>query len=260
MGERNRHGLARYVPKEVRREVRQRCGFGCVRCGLAYYDFEHFDPDFKDALRHDPNGITLLCMQCNQKRARGTLSAETVARADKNPRCKQDGFASESFDFGPNGITVNFAGSKYFNCRVILRIAGVDVLSIRKPDAAGEPMLLSGLFSDITGATTLKIEDNVWTAGDDNWDVEVVGRITTIFRAPNDIALQIKMDPPCSISIQKIQMEIEGYYLLGNEEVLQVHDAGGLRVHHQGNVAYGYDVAVNLFSPESDSSSSGFAT
>lgn len=67
MAEKNKYGLSRYVPSDVRRIVRQRCGFGCVICGLSLYDYEHFAPYFKDAKSHDPDGITLLCMQSNQK-------------------------------------------------------------------------------------------------------------------------------------------------------------------------------------------------
>jgi hypothetical protein len=66
MGERNRFGLGRTIPAEIKLEVRKRCGFDCVRCGIGFYDYEHFAPDFKNATTHDPAGITLLCMQCNQ--------------------------------------------------------------------------------------------------------------------------------------------------------------------------------------------------
>lgn len=220
MAERNQYGLGRYVPQDVRREIRSRCGFGCVLCGLAYYDYEHFDPDFKDAKEHNPDGMTLLCMQCNQKRARGTLSAETVARANEAPRCKQQGFASELFDFGPEPIEVKFAGVSFFDCKTLIQIRGVDLLSIRPPEAPGTPVLLSGYLSDCTGATTLKIVDNVWAAGDENWDVEVEGPRITIRRGLGDIALQIRVMPPHALAIERINMEFEGYFLKGNEQTL----------------------------------------
>ncbi|WP_082061111.1 hypothetical protein [Pseudomonas sp. MRSN 12121] len=222
MAERNQYGLGRYVPQDVRREVRRRCGFGCVKCGLAYYDYEHFDPDFKDAKEHNPNGMTLLCMQCNQKRARGTLSAATVARANENPKCKQQGFASELFDFGPEPIEVKFAGVSFINCKVLVQVRGVDMLSVSPPEEPGAPFLLSGFLADATGATTLKIVDNVWSAGDSNWDVEVVGPLITIRRGPGDIALQVRAIPPHAISIERIDMQFEGYFLQGDEDSLRI--------------------------------------
>lgn len=226
MAERNQHGLGRYVPENVRREVRSRCGFGCVLCGLAYYDYEHFDPDFKDAKSHHPAGMTLLCMQCNQKRARGTLSAATVARANENPKCKQQGFTSELFDFGPDPIEVRFAGVTFVDCKVLIQVRGIDLLSIRPPEEPGMLVLLSGFLADTTGATTLKIVDNVWSAGDENWDVEVVGPRITIRRGPGDIALKVRVIPPNGIAIEKIDMQFEGYFLQGNEESLRISTDG----------------------------------
>ncbi len=241
MGERNQYGLGRYVPQDVRREIRSRCGFGCVLCGLAYYDYEHFDPDFKDATEHNPKGMTLLCMQCNQKRARGTLSAATVARANDNPKCKQQGFASELFDFGVESIEVKFAGVSFVNCKVLIQIYGVDILSFSPPAEIGSPVLLSGLLSDVTGATTLKIVDNVWYAGDENWDVEVEGARVTIRRALGEIALQLKVYPPHALAIERIDMQFEGYFLKGNEDTLSISTDGknwseftGCSVHNCG--------------------------
>lgn len=49
------------------------------------------------------------------------------------------------------------------------------MISLLPPEEEGAPIRLSGMFSDVTGATTLKIVDNEFYAGDENWDVEIVG-------------------------------------------------------------------------------------
>jgi hypothetical protein len=195
-----------------------------VICGLAYYDYEHFDPDFKDAKVHLPSGITLLCMQCNQKRARRTLSASTVSIANKNPKCKQQGFASEIFDLGSEPLDIKFAGSHYIGCKVLIHIHGVDVLSVRPPEENGGPMLMSGAFADSTGSVTLRITDNVFSVGGDSWDVEVVGPLITVRRGPAHIVLQIRVNPPHGITVERIDMEVEGILLKGNADQLDVYD------------------------------------
>ncbi|MEH2485180.1 Abi-alpha family protein [Bradyrhizobium sp. AZCC 2230] len=81
----NRHGLSRNIPADVKRTVRQRDGFGCVVCGKAIYDYEHFDPEFADATQHDPAGIVLLCISCHGKKTRGFLSKQTIAAARQSP-------------------------------------------------------------------------------------------------------------------------------------------------------------------------------
>lgn len=221
MAGRNKHGLGRTIPSAVKREVRQRCGFGCVICGLSLYDYEHFDPDFKDAKEHNPNGITLLCMQCNQKRNRKVLSVETVAEANQSPKCLQQGYANEAFDFGSKPIEVVFAGVTFTNCDHLIMVSGIPVLSINSPEHEHEPFRLSGRFCDDAGEATLKIEDNVWSVGADYWDVECEGPRITIRKGLGDIVLQVKSEPPEKLIVERLNMEFEGVYLRGSKDDLE---------------------------------------
>ncbi len=91
----NKYGLKRSIPAEVKREVRKRCGFGCVICGNGIDDYEHVDPPFKDAKEHDPNGIALLCPNCHAKKTRGFGSANIVCNALKKPFCFSKGYTAE---------------------------------------------------------------------------------------------------------------------------------------------------------------------
>ncbi len=222
MGERNKFGLGRTIPSSIKREVRQRCGFGCVRCGLSLYDYEHFDPDFKDATEHNPEGITLLCMQCNQKRNRKVLSVESVRTANDAPKCLEQGFANEAFDFGSEPIEVVFAGVTFTNCTHLIRVAGIPILSVANPENVGEPYKLSGRFSDDGGEVTLKIEENIWSVGADNWDVECEGPKITIRRGPGDIVLVLKSEPPKRLVIERLNIEFEGIYFRGNNNLLEI--------------------------------------
>jgi hypothetical protein len=52
--------LPRAIPEPVKREVRQRCGFGCVICGKPLYDYDH-KLGFSKVRRHVAEQITLLC-------------------------------------------------------------------------------------------------------------------------------------------------------------------------------------------------------
>lgn len=225
----NQYGLTRYIPSHVKREIRQRCGFGCVICGLGFYDYEHFDPDFVDAKDHIPEGMTLLCSQCNQKRARNRLSAATVATANANPKCLQHGFTSELFDFGLNPIEVNVAGNKFTDCKHIIEINGTPILSLTPPKQEGQSFLLSGIFTDEFGRVALTIKDNHWQARASNWDIEWEGPRVTIRTASRKVALQLYLEPEASrLTIEKIDMEFERVRLKGTLESLQIS------IHEQG--------------------------
>ena len=55
----NRFGLSRYIPEDIKRLVRQNSKFGCVvpGCRISFYEYEHILPEFKDARAHDPEKI-----------------------------------------------------------------------------------------------------------------------------------------------------------------------------------------------------------
>jgi len=217
----NKFGLSRKIPSGIRQEVRKRCGFGCVICGLGFYDYEHFAPDFSEAIEHNPLGMTLLCSQCNQKRARGRLSAITVAIANSNPKCLQKGFANELFDFGVEPIEVQFAGVKFYNCNYLIVVNDIPILVVAPPLETRQSVRLSGRFSNWQGRPTLIINDNAWQASTENWDVEVVGPRIKIRSGRGDISLIIKMEPPHRIVIEHLEMYFNGVYFRGNEKLLE---------------------------------------
>lgn len=218
----NKHGLSRTVPSDIKFKVRQRCGFGCVICGLGFYDYEHFDPDFVEATAHNPSGMTLLCSQCNQKRARGRLSAATVAAANANPKCLQQGFSSELFDFGSTPIEVKFAGVTFYDCRYLIVVNDRPVLAVSPPKEPGQPVLLSGLFADAKGKLNLTIKDNVWSVDAGNWDVECVGPRITIRSAHRNISLVLRIEPPTRLVVERLEMQFQGVYFRGDAETLEI--------------------------------------
>ncbi|WP_337261870.1 MULTISPECIES: hypothetical protein [unclassified Serratia (in: enterobacteria)] len=217
----NKYGLKRDPGEEIRRQIRQRCGFGCVICGLAFYDYEHFAPDFADAKEHNPKGMTLLCAQCNQKRARGRLSADTVARANASPKCLQQGFSQEMFDFGIEPITVKFAGSTFRNCQHLIAVNDLPLLSITPPKYEGQPVLVSGLFTNADGQITLSIKDNEFYIGPESWDVQCVGPLLTFRNGLGDISLIIRLHTPSGLSIERLVMKYQGIVLNGTENNLR---------------------------------------
>ena len=135
----NKHGLSDYIPADVRRTVRRDCGFGCVVCGLAIAQYEHFDPPFEDAMAHRAKGIALLCGACHDKKSRGFWSTDKVAEARRDPRTFKRGYAHDAFD--PRPPFTLWIGSSYFkDVRTIVRtVEGEDWFRIDEPEAATGP-------------------------------------------------------------------------------------------------------------------------
>ncbi|GAA3997406.1 hypothetical protein GCM10022211_03460 [Sphingomonas humi] len=80
----NKHGLSRTIPADVKREVRQSCQFGCVRCRASLYQYDHFDPEYADATEHAADGIALLCPTCHDLKTKGVLTAARVRELKKD--------------------------------------------------------------------------------------------------------------------------------------------------------------------------------
>lgn len=205
----NKHGLSRTVPIGIQEELRQRCGFGCVICGTCFYDYEHFDPDFVDAVAHRPEGMTLLCMQCNQKRKRGLLSRQTVTLHNAGPKCLQQGFAREWLDYGTHPVSVAI-GSCSSTWGEVITVDNESILAVRPPPEIGMPWNLSAKFADDQGRPTLAIEDNHLVVYASTWDVRTRGPRIVVRSRKGKHSLVIKMEPPELIRIEKLDMSWAG--------------------------------------------------
>ena len=176
MGQVNKYGLSRdSLSEPVRREVRRRCGFGCVRCGFAVYQYHHFDPPFSEAKTHDPGGIALLCGTCHDLVTRGLLSESTVRELSRNPKSLETGFSYGPFDIGKQHPSVTLGHSTWVRTQIILQVFEMPLLKVEPPEVAGTPFRLSGLFYDKSGKLIFQIQQNECKGPISNWDMEAKG-------------------------------------------------------------------------------------
>lgn len=206
----NKYGLSRNISETVKREVRQRCGFGCVVCGNAIYQYEHVDPPYAEAKEHNAEHIVLLCGGCHDRVTRGILSKQTIQNKSLNPKCKEQSFSFGPFDIGnihPEISVGTFSGK---NVETIIRILGDDVLSVRAPICQGQPFLINAKLCDRDGRKILEIVDNEWRSPTSNWDIEVVGTKITIRKKLGDVILILRTDPPYKLIVERLDMEHRG--------------------------------------------------
>ena len=77
----------------IKRAIRQRCGFGCVLCGIPIYEIDHLMP-YSEVEEHDPENLVLLCKQHHGEKTLGLLPAELVAAANADPYNRRMGVSS----------------------------------------------------------------------------------------------------------------------------------------------------------------------
>jgi hypothetical protein len=89
------------MPLPIQREVRQRCGFGCVVCGLPLYEYDHL-LGWANVQRHLAEEITLLCDQHHREKGAGLLPNEVIIEANRRPHNLKTG-VSKPYDLHYSG-------------------------------------------------------------------------------------------------------------------------------------------------------------
>ena len=242
----NRYGLSRNIPADTKRLVRQDCGYGCIICGAAIIEYEHIDPPFPEAEAHNPSGIGLLCPQCHAKVTRGFLSKQAVKQARLDPFCKQRGFANEFFDIGRTYPRLTFAGSTVTRTPIPVMVEGVPLIRVDPAEEDSGPFRLTGNFYNSQGVLSLEIVANEWRARSANWDVEAIGGVITVRDNPRHISLQLRAVPPDGLEVERLDMFVRNWRILGNKRELVVESPDGRRNTFSGCLGDGAEVGFML--------------
>jgi hypothetical protein len=209
---------ARNVPLPIAREVRQRCGFGCVMCGMPLYEYEHL-LGWANVKRHVAEEITLLCDQHHRERTNSLLTEEQVRAADADPHNLRQG-VSKPYDLHFTGeecrITV---GSNSFTTRdtghgticVPISIDGVPLIGFVLSD--GHLLLNINLFDERNNCF-LRIVNNVLFYSVEPWDITLVGRTLTIRSGQGAFLTEMRFEPPNGIEITRGRLLRNGVELL----------------------------------------------
>lgn len=224
----NKNGLGRYMRSDVRRKVRQRDGFGCVKCGSAFYQFDHLGIEFAEADLHDPDKIILLCGACHDRKNRKNLSTETLLGHARSPQCKKQGFSSGAFDVGQTFPQVVLGNLTVNSSHVLIEVNGEEVFSIKPPELKYGPYRINAKFYNKKGRLTLEIIDNETRAAVTNWDVVVKGPRIIIQSQLREFDLVIRSEPPHRLVVERLDMSYKGFSF-------KCIEGGQVTIEHAGN-------------------------
>jgi archaellum component FlaF (FlaF/FlaG flagellin family) len=215
----NKHGLSRIIPSEIRRAIRSSCGYGCVICGNAIYQYEHIDPLFCDAHFHDATKIALLCGTCHDHVTRGIWSKDRVIAARNNPLCKHNGFSSLKLEVcNGHGFIIKIGKTEFVNLTKLIVIDGTDILSLKPPEADDAPPIISAKFYDRSNQLVGQIRDNVWEGSSSAFDIETKRNRISIRSEKGKVDLVLTLISSNMLNIDKIHMQFNGITISGNSE------------------------------------------
>jgi hypothetical protein len=192
-----------------------------VICGNAFYDYEHIEPEFKDAKEHNPDCMALLCRDCHG-RVPHFLSKQAVWEGRRAPKCKSTGFSFGPLDVGKDDLTFVLGGLTFRNPSSILRVFDHELLRVEGPEAEGGPLRVSASFYDEDGKLTARIDRNRLIVITQVWDAEVSGGTVTFRRAAGDIALRLIFFPRKGIQIDRLRLLYRGVVVEVQDDVVRV--------------------------------------
>lgn len=253
----NNHNLDRYVPSDIQREIRKNSYFGCVRCGASFCDIDHVDPEFKDALEHDPKRMTLLCKSCHGKKG-SAYSVEVLKEAMKNPYCKAHKYVSDELVFSGKPVKIQFGKSLFINPKSLISIDGTSIFSIIPPDDLDpcNRFQISAIFQNINGVDVFRIENNTWFSSTENWDFETIGKRIILRSGKKLITLLIENIPDDRFIIHTVNMFYKGYDIQADNKGVRIITPSNnelLRLDSEGE--FEGDIVLNIVNESIDISS-----
>jgi hypothetical protein len=198
----------RKIPDPIKREVRKRCGFGCVICGCPIYEYDHM-MDWAIYKRHVASEITLLCSQHHTEKTSGLLPLEKVLEANKTPYNLRKGiskpynlhfYGKKAFiGFGNDEIDINDNGGA-FSQVILFLIHGMPLFECLIQD---DTLNLSLILFDKNGKLALQIINNELIIKSDVWDIYFIGNKLKVNKKHHDVMMEIEFKAPNKLIIRK---------------------------------------------------------
>lgn len=207
------------MTEPIRRAVRQRCGFGCIICGSSFIEYDHFEPEFADALTHDPDHIILLCPYHHALKTKSPvwIGADEIRAAAENPAARRSGRSTFSTPPTPTHPIVVFGELKCIRSKSILTVDGFNLLSVREPEVQGGPFRVNAFLSNSSGTEMLEIIDNEVRTSTANWDVTLTGATLRVWERARKTALVLRFEQD-QIIVERLDMTFRGLEISVLEE------------------------------------------
>ncbi|MRW89244.1 hypothetical protein GJ699_04540 [Duganella sp. FT80W] len=217
------HEQREKISEPIKREVRQRCGFGCVVCGLAIIEYAHIEP-YAVVREHDADNLTLLCPNHHTQFDKHMLPKDYILAKNAAPKCLDAGFHTLPLHAVPGQYPEFFLGTnKWTRSSQPLNVSGYPIITVESPAEAGGPYLISGKFFNSRGLLSAEIVRNEWFGRADEWDVLQEGNRITIRDAAGSISLRLQFRPGEGISVERLNMFVNG-------DRIEADEAGKVRV------------------------------
>lgn len=240
------------IPNPIQREIRQRCGFGCVICGCPLYEYHHM-AHYRESKRHVASEITLLCDKHHKECTNLLLTDKQIVDANENPFNLQHGVSSPyDLHFEGDEFTCVIGKNRFTSSLRTKNQAVIIPISIDEIDliyfiieSNGNIYLYVNIF-DENNLSILTIIENRLAYRTNAWDIKFKGSTLTVREGDRKIFFEIKFEPPNQITISRARLLCNGVELLVRKSHIYVANSESLFVENYiQNCAYGIKIGRN---------------
>lgn len=202
------------IPSKIKRTVRQRCGFGCVICGLPIYEYDH-KPGFANVKRHRAEELTLLCPNHHAEKTKGLLPDARVEEADRHPFNVQRGTTSPYALWFDGSAPEIVLGQQLFTCDDARRPTVMVPILLNRYCPLGFTLDTRGLLLNLDARDSknnpiLQIRESELILSSTAWDATLVGNTLSIWEQTGGLSLSMEFHPPRRIVITRYHLSSAG--------------------------------------------------
>ncbi len=218
---------------EDRADIRQACGFACVRCGVTIYRYLGLP---------DGPGATLLCPTCHVLVEEGRLTPSQVHSFHSNPVVRQRHFARDRLPFAAELPQLVIGGTRLLRDTPIpLTLEGEPILMFAPPRRISGAIRISVRLGDAEGRAQQVIDGNEWKPADNSWQFLLRGDRYSMASVRGDGLAVLRVVARNRIAVEHLRTTINGRQLEVTPDWLQID---GKR--YVGKIASGQLVGMEL--------------
>lgn len=202
----NKHGLSRNIPSDIKAKIRQNDGYGCIKCGNIFIQYEHIEPLFCDAKIHDPDKITLLCAGCHDESTGKRLPKRIINLLKKDPYCKRSGFTKSSkFYPNPEQMIIKIGNSTFSNTDIAITIHGKPIIWVTKDYSDPySPLLYNAIFMDSNGKKIGYLNNNEFIGIVGSCDFQAISNRIEVRSKKGEINLILEIKGDGFVNIKRL--------------------------------------------------------
>lgn len=216
----NKYGLSRYIPEDIREQVRKRSGYGCIVCRKIPYDYDHFQKSYVESKIHDPDDIILLCPNHHRAKENGQLSPAKIQLRIEQIKKGDPQYLTELLSdyfniFWPaNNIFSNFSSG--------IKINGKPVFEVTRTGDKFDPVHFSFVIKDRKNETICVVKNNAFEFREDKIrDLILEGSNLKLKDENDEYILDLEI-LHLGIYIKRLKIIQDGCYILADKTSLIV--------------------------------------